>query len=123
MTSSQFAGRVFLLAGDGPALAAIADALTASDAFVAVVGSAPVTAEPAAHFHADAADSQVWDRVVPHVEQRLGPIDGVLTEQAGHDIACRLVGPDLTRRGHGAVLLVGASDDAEQILRTLAGTL
>lgn len=115
------AGRVFIVAGAGARLGDVADALVNAQALVAVVGSIPVAAAVAAHFHADPADETVWDRVVPHVEQRLGPIDGVITDGAVHAIGERVVGPDLSRRGHGAVVAIDNSSDVESILRRLAG--
>ena len=116
-------GRVFIVAGSGATLGNVADALVTAQALVAVVGSVPVSAEVAAHFHADPADESVWQRVVPHVEQRLGPIDGIVTDEAAHAIGERLVGPDFGRRGHGAVIAVGDASDVEGILRMLVDTL
>jgi len=123
VTTSPFAGRVFVVAGSAPVFGAIADALVAADAAVALVGRVTTANDPAAHFRADPGDAAVWERVVPHVEQRLGPIDGVLTGAECHDIAESLVAPDLARRGHGAVISVADNDEANGVLRSLAGTL
>jgi len=117
------AGRVFIVAGSDARLGGVANALVAAQALVAVVGSIPVDTAVAAHFHADPADEAVWQRVVPHVEQRLGPIDGVITDGAAQAIGERLVGPDLSRRGHGAVIAIDDNSDVESTLRTLLGTL
>lgn len=116
-------GRVFIVAGSGSRLGEVADALVAAHALVAVVGSIPVSSEVAAHFHADPADEAVWERVVPHVEQRLGPVDGVITDQASRVIGERMVGPDFGRRGHGAVIAIEDTSDVEEILRSLVDTL
>jgi hypothetical protein len=120
---SPFAGRVFVVAGSSASLGVAADALTTAEALVAVVGPVPLTTDAAAHFHADPTDAGVWERVVPHVEQRLGPIDGVLSDRAAQPVAERRVGPDLRRRGHGAVVVVDDGIDVDDVLRTLAGTL
>jgi hypothetical protein len=117
-----FAGRVFIVAGSGSKLGNVADALVTAQALVAVIGPIPVTTEVAAHFHADPANEDVWERVVPHVEQRLGPIDGVVTDEAAHAIGERMVGADFDRRGHGAVIAVDESGDVERVLRLLVDT-
>jgi hypothetical protein len=120
---SPFAGRVFVVAGSSAPLGAAADALTAAEALVAVVGPVRLMTDAAAHFHADPTDGRVWERVVPHVEQRLGPIDGVLSDRAAQPIAEQRVGPDFRRRGHGAVVVVDDGIDVDDALRTLADTL
>jgi len=123
MTSDGFIGRVFVVAGSEPLLGAVADALTAADALVAVIGDVAVTAGVAAHFRADATDVQVWNRAVPHAEQRLGPIDGVVADESTRAIAERLLEADLRRRGHGAVVTVARGDDQVGVLRRLGDTL
>lgn len=115
------AGRVFIVAGRGAVFEAVAQALVAGDAAVALVTTDAPVARVAAHFRADHADPGVWERVVPHVEQRLGPIDAVVTDESGRASAERLVGPDLLRRGHGAVVVVEDGSDAETVVRTLTG--
>lgn len=117
----MLAGRVFIVAGRGAVFEAVAQALVAGDAAVALVTTDAPVARVAAHFRADHADPGVWERVVPHVEQRLGPIDAVVTDESGRASAERLVGPDLLRRGHGAVVVVEDGSDAETVVRTLTG--
>jgi hypothetical protein len=117
------AGRVFIVAGRGETIAAVVRLLVSRDALVALVTTDADVPEVAAHFRADAADPDVWARVVPHVEQRLGPIDAVVTDESGAPIAERLVGPDLRRRGHGAVVAVTQASDADGVVRTLTDTL
>jgi hypothetical protein len=114
-------GRVFIVAGRSDTFAEVARLLAAEDALVAVVSTDAIGPEVAAHFRADHADAAVWERVVPHVEQRLGPIDAVVTDAAGRSSAERLVGPDLQRRGHGSVLVLDGDADADAVVRTLAG--
>jgi hypothetical protein len=123
VTPSPFIGCVFVVAGSAPVFGVVADALTAAGAAVALVGTATTTTDPAARFRADPGDADVWGRVVPHVEQRLGPIDGVVAGAEGRDIAEMLVAPDLARRGHGAVLAIADDADVSVVLTTLAGTL
>jgi NAD(P)-dependent dehydrogenase (short-subunit alcohol dehydrogenase family) len=115
-------GRVFIVAGRGETFTGVARRLVADGALVAVITTDEEVPDVAARFRADHTDPDVWDRVVPHVEQRLGPIDAVLTDQLGYPTAERLVGPDLLRRGHGAVVVVPPEADADSVLRTLIGT-
>ena len=123
MALTGFAGRVFIVAGDGPAFEQLAVALTDAGALVAMIATGTGADDIAACFRANPADRLVWDRVVPHTEQRLGPIDGVVADRAAAPIATELVGPDLARRGHGAVVCVDVDASADDVLRTLAGTL
>ena len=123
MTTGPFAGRVFIVAGDAAVLGALAEALVGDSALVAVVSQIHLMPAAAASFRADHRDPDVWDRMVPHVEQRLGPIDAVITDEGGLEVAERLLGPDLRRRGHGAVVVVDADSDVADVLRTLADTL
>ena len=115
-------GRVFIVAGRGKTFAGVARLLVAEGALVAVLTTDAEVPEVAAHFRADHADPDVWGRVVPHVEQRLGPIDAVVTDEVGRPIAEQLVGPDLQRRGHGAVVAVEDGSELGDVLRMLAGT-
>jgi len=117
------AGRVVIVAGNGAVFAAVAASLVAGEALVAVLSADSVAAEVGAHFRGDPADPDVWGRMVPHVEQRLGPIDAVVTEAPGRANAEQCVAPDLARRGHGGILTVDADDNADAVLRTLVGTL
>ena len=123
MTSPQFAGRVYLVAGEASILGAVANELAADGALVGLVSLDLVAVETAARFRADPTDPHVWERVVPHVEQRLGPIDGVLTDGRCAALAEQYVGADLRQRGHGAVIPVGPDDDADVVLRKLVDTL
>lgn len=123
MALSPFTGRVFVVAGQASALLEVATALTRQGALVALISMHTDADEVAAHFRADPTDPGVWDRAVPHVEQRLGPIDAVITDEKARPVADRLVAADLARRGHGAVVTIGKDTTAEEVLRTLAGTL
>ena len=93
------------MAGHAPTLASLAAALVDAGALVAFV--APNASAPTAdaQVHADPADRQVWERIAPHVEQRLGPVDGVVTDAVTEPVVEEVFGPDLVRRGHGAVVV------------------
>lgn len=114
------ADRVVIVAGSGSLFAAVAAGLVAEGAIVALVTTDTSAPEVAAHFRAEPADPDVWGRMVPHVEQRLGPIDAVVTDKSGRALAESLVGPDLQRRGHGSVVVVEPGTDPEAVLKTLA---
>lgn len=117
---AEWLGRVVVVAGDSAALADVAAQLVEAGAFVAVVST--VVQVPAAHvaFRAEPADAEVWQRVAPHVEQRLGPVDAVVTDQQLQPLVEGVFGADLRRRGRGAV--VGATPDmtADELLSRLA---
>lgn len=117
------AGRVVIVAGEGERIDQIAPLLLASDALVAVVANRSATADAHAWFRVDPADPTVWSRVVPHVEQRLGPIDAAVTTGDLHAPLRQLLEPDMLRRGHGGVLDVDAAADVDDALRLLATLL
>lgn len=118
-----WAGRVVVVAGYGGVLNAVAGLLVAEDALVAMVTTDAGGPEVAARFRADPTDPQVWDRVIPHVEQRLGPIDAAIIDASVRAIADQLLAPDLVRRGHGAIVTVEGDSSPEDLLRKLADTL
>jgi hypothetical protein len=120
VSDSPLLGRVVVVAGHAPTLASLAAALVDAGALVAFV--APNASAPTAdaQVHADPADPQVWERIAPHVEQRLGPVDGVVTDAATRPTVEAVFGPDLLRRGHGAVL-VGDDLPAEAVVSALLG--
>ena len=117
------AGRVVIVAGHGSVFLAVAAALVADEALVAVLSTDSGVPEVAAHFRGDPADPGVWGRMVPHVEQRLGPIDAVVTDSQARALADQLVAPDFARRGHGAILTVNDDADASDAVRMLVGRL
>jgi NAD(P)-dependent dehydrogenase (short-subunit alcohol dehydrogenase family) len=119
-------GRVVVVAGRVTGLSRLATALVDAGALVAYV--APTDAVPVAHasVRADPADPSVWERIAPHVEQRLGPVDGVVTDAATAATVEAVFGPDLVRRGHGSVFVVDelAVDDLgiDSVVSALLGT-
>lgn len=121
VTETPLLGRVVVVAGHAPDLAALAADLVGAGALVAFV--APDGGVPAAQasVRADPADSTVWERIAPHVEQRLGPVDGVVTDARSEATVRAVFGPDLVRRGHGSVLLAdGLTVDG--VVSALLGT-
>jgi hypothetical protein len=66
------------------------------------VGFIPVTADP--------ADPTVWQRVGPHAEQRLGPIDVVVVAGpvAVRDLIVTTLLPDMASRKRGVIVEIAA---------------
>jgi hypothetical protein len=123
VSAGAFAGRVIVVAGDSDRIDPITSTLLEAGAIVAVVTHASSSAAAQAWFRVDPADPDVWNRVVPHVEQRLGPIDAAVTTTEIHALVRDLLEPDMRRRGHGGVLDVDAAGDVDEAVRTLATLL
>ena len=117
------AGRVVIVAGEGERIERIVTSLLAAGATVALVAARSVVTEAQAWFQVDPGDPDVWTRVIPHVEQRLGPIDAAVTTTDVHTRVRELLEPDMARRGHGAVLDVDAAADVDEVIRMLAALL
>src|SRR5947209_2791724 len=82
MDLQRLLGRVVVVAGDAPELAEIAALAMNNGAAVAVVSAVLDVGTPASvRFRADARDRDAWERVAMHVEQHLGPVDGVVTDE------------------------------------------
>ncbi|HEX4082339.1 MAG TPA: SDR family NAD(P)-dependent oxidoreductase [Acidimicrobiales bacterium] len=115
---ADLAGKAVIVAGDQAAtVVEVVRALAASGALVAVVAADRAIVDAAATglddqafaMAADPTSEAVWSRIVPHVEQRLGPIDVVVTIGAAADrvpVAAAVVG-DMAARGRGVVIEVG----------------
>jgi hypothetical protein len=74
-------------------------------------------------WRADPLDPATWERLYPHIEQRLGPVDAVLADPSALDIIEAVFRPDMLRRGHGAIVgLSGPTDPVEQLRRQLHRT-
>jgi NAD(P)-dependent dehydrogenase (short-subunit alcohol dehydrogenase family) len=117
------AGRVVIVAGEGERIEQVTASLLAGDALVALVTVTAAMTDAHAWFRVDPNDPSVWDRVVPHVEQRLGPIDAAVTTAGLHAQLTELLEPDMLRRGHGGVVDVDAARDVDDALRQLATLL
>jgi hypothetical protein len=123
----ELAGKVVVVGADSPMAVDICIALAANRAMVGVVAPSHAvtqrirdTAQPLTQvlaFTADPGEAEVWQRVTPHIEQRLGPIDLVIAaavERTRHTIVATLL-PDLTARRHGAVVEVGQAVAAREL--------
>lgn len=116
-------GHVFVVAGVDADLPEVADALADAGAFVALVFPMRVATRAAAAIVADPTDGSTWERAAPHIEQRLGPVDGVVTDARTADPIANVFTPDLRRRGHGGVVVREESDDVSAVMERLARTL
>jgi hypothetical protein len=116
-------GRVVVVAGDDARLSDVASATLAADARVAVVSRAlPAATAATVRFHADPRDPGAWERIAMHVEQHLGPIDGVVSDEASRSAVEKVFTADLRRRGRGAVVVVHRDADVDAIVTRLLGT-
>lgn len=119
MTDASLLGRVVVVGGAAEVLSSVVTDLLAAGALVAVVS--PVRGNEGAHiaYAADPGDPDVWQRVAPHVEQRLGPVDAVVVDADTADLASAVFGPDLARRGHGVVMVAADDDDPAAVVSRL----
>ena len=123
MTADELAARVVVVAGERPELASVVAAGVAAGASIAIVSrTLGDDLDGDVRFRADPTDLAVWDRVAMHVEQHLGPVDGVVTDAEAVDVVTATFATDLARRGHGAVVVAGPGEPAEQALRRSLGT-
>lgn len=118
----ELAGKVALVAGtDARTVLDVVRALARNRMPVAAVAPDRVamTTAAAEWTHGDAsviavtgdpADPQLWHRVAPHAEQRLGPIDVLVLagEPAMHDLVVAALLPDMAARARGVIIEVGA---------------
>jgi NADP-dependent 3-hydroxy acid dehydrogenase YdfG len=130
----DLAGKVALVAGDGDGLVAVVAALASNGAPVCVVSSERATVD-AATTSAEAngamgvvsspGDPATWQRVLPHAEQRLGPLDVVVVLGSApmRRVVTAAVVPDMAARRRGVVVEVGeehTGDDLPAHVRTRA---
>ena len=120
VSECRLLGRVVVVAGHAPGLAALSAALVDAGALVAFVGPDASVPSAQASVRADPRDPAVWERIAPHVEQRLGPVDGVVTDAPTAAIVDAVFGPDFGRRGHGAVI-VGDELSVDAVVSALLG--
>ncbi|HWB66415.1 MAG TPA: SDR family NAD(P)-dependent oxidoreductase [Mycobacteriales bacterium] len=113
-------GKAVVIAGDGRGFVALAEAFAGAGALVAVVAddhhavaaatrAAEARGATAYGFTADPANPAVWQRVAPHVEQRLGPIDVVVVAGAPdrRAVAIEALRPDMAARRRGVIVEIG----------------
>jgi hypothetical protein len=116
-------GRVVVVAGEDTSLAGVAAAAVEAGASVAVVSrTLPDDVAATVRFRADPGDRAAWERVAMHVEQHLGPVDGVVGDRAHADVLAAVFAADLARRGHGAVVTMTGGDEPAAVLTRLRGT-
>jgi NAD(P)-dependent dehydrogenase (short-subunit alcohol dehydrogenase family) len=116
-------GRVIVIAGDETVLGAVARAALDAGAFVAVVSrTLPDDAATTVRFRADPDDRGMWDRVAMHVEQHLGPVDGVVTDSRHRAVVAAVFATDLSQRGHGGVVTVSPDESPDDVLIRVDGT-
>ena len=121
VTDTPLLGRVVVVAGHASGLARLAADLVECGAFVAYVGPERSVPVARASVRADPTDPTVWERIALHVEQHLGPVDGVVTDAVTRPVVVEVFGPDLVRRGHGSVL-VGDDLPVADVVSALLGT-
>lgn len=121
--NASLLGRVVVVAGSHPTFPDLVAKLVDAGAFVAFVST--TGGGPVAHagFKTDPADPVVWERVAPHVEQRLGPVDLVVGDAHTGQLLESVFRPDLVRRGHGDVVVAAPDATPDQLLSQLAGRL
>ena len=122
MTEQLLVGRVVVVAGTQPQLQQVAEAVVAAGARVAVVSPRLQVDGAVVVFRTEPGDASVWDRVAMHVEQHLGPVDGVVTDPPAAPVVTSVFAPDIARRGHGDVVVVTADDDPVGVVTRLCGT-
>jgi hypothetical protein len=116
-------GRVVVVAGDDPELADVAALAMHHGAAVAVVSTAlDDTTTATVRFRADPKDGVVWERLAMHIEQHLGPVDGVATDESSYAVVAGVFAGDLARRGHGQVIAVRGTDAVPDVVTRLCDT-
>ena len=112
-------GHVVVVAGAAEELVELARRLVDAGSIVALVHPTSRCDTAAASVRADPTDVAVWDRVLPHVEQRLGPIDAVVTDEAAAATVGAVAVPELRRRGRGDAVVLGPGETAGELLNRL----
>jgi hypothetical protein len=114
-------GKAVIVAGDSARIVEVVRALAANGALLAVVAEDRAVVESAVAvaealeaavlgMTADPSSAAVWERVAPHIEQRLAPID--IAVAVGADSLRRAVTaallPDMTARHRGVLIEIDA---------------
>jgi NADP-dependent 3-hydroxy acid dehydrogenase YdfG len=118
----DLAGKVAVVAGESSYLTDIVEALATNGALLAIVAPDRPTVDGAVSraeqlatsvlgLTADPGDAAVWERITPHIEQRLGPIDVAVTIAAARTrrVIVNALLPDMAARQRGVVVEVGSS--------------
>lgn len=128
MTSSWTArypdltGKAVIVAGDSPWIVEVVRGLAANGVLLAIVADDRTIVDDAVRvaealdtavvgMTADPASPSVWERVAPHIEQRLGPIDVAVAVggAAMREVMSSAVLPDMTARHRGVLIEVDAN--------------
>lgn len=116
-------GWVVVVAGEAIALGDVAREAVAAGASVGVVSASLDRETPATvRFRADPLDLDAWLRIGMHIEQHLGPIDAVVTDEATAGVMRQVFAADLSRRGRSPVSVVDPGADAHDVVTALCGT-
>jgi hypothetical protein len=124
-------GKAAIVAGKSPRITEVVRGLAANGTLLAIVSGDRDTVDDAVAvaesldvavlgMTADPSSAAVWERIAPHIEQRLGPIDVVvvLGEQTMRDVVRAAVLPDMTARHRGVLVEV---DDSASVITTSGG--
>ena len=123
VSDADLNGWVVVVAGEDGALADAAGATLAAGASVGVVSTGLAEQTPASvRFRADPGDPGAWERIAMHIEQHLGPIDGVVTDASSYRVVNDVFALDLSRRGRSPVVIVGPGLPTDTVVTALFGT-
>ena len=115
-------GWVVVVAGDDSALAAVARATLGAGATVGVVSTSLDDETPSAvRFRADPGDADAWERIAMHIEQHLGPVDGVVTDASSYQVVDGVFAADLSRRGRCPVVVIDPGESPAAVVTALFG--
>jgi hypothetical protein len=117
----DLAGKVVVVAGESSVLFEVTVMLVANGAVPAVVApdrsivdEAAAAADAAGRaglgITADPSQPETWDRITPHIEQRLGPIDVavVIAREPTRQVIVDALVPDMVARARGVIVEAGA---------------
>jgi len=117
-------GWVVVVAGEDAALVNAARMSLGAGAAVGVVSRSLDDETPCSvRFRADPGDPDAWERIAMHIEQHLGPVDGVVTDASSYPVVDDVFGGDLARRARQPVVVVGPGESPTAVLTALFGTL
>jgi hypothetical protein len=113
-------GKAAVVAGDSACIVEVARGLAANGVLLAIVAAERATVDDAVRvaealdvavlgMTAEAASPEVWERIAPHIEQRLGPID-IAIAIGDAEIRAALGGAvlsDMAARRRGVLIEIG----------------
>ena len=123
VSATDLNGWVVVVAGEGGVLVDAARAIVSAGASVGVVSTSLDGETPCSvRFRADPGDPDAWGRIAMHIEQHLGPVDGVVTDAPSHQVVNEVFAVDLARRGRRPVIVVSPGESASAVVTVLFGT-